>query len=77
MIRERTAAELPAARARGRKGARPRVMTEQKAKLARELYDGRECTVQEIAHTLTVSRATIYRSLAPTGSGGAAVSRHP
>jgi DNA invertase Pin-like site-specific DNA recombinase len=66
LVRERTAAGLAAARARGRKGGRPRVMTPDKAKVARELYDARQHTVQAIAATLGVSRATIYRCLAPT-----------
>jgi DNA invertase Pin-like site-specific DNA recombinase len=64
LVRERTAAGLAAARARGRKGGRPRVMTSDKARIARELYDGREHTVEAIAAAVGVSRATIYRALA-------------
>ena len=68
LIRERTMAGLAAARARGRVGGRPPVMTPQKVKLARQLYDAKESTVEEIASTLGVSRKTIYRHLAdPTG----------
>lgn len=70
LIRERTQAGLAAARARGRNGGRPRVMTARKTKVAKELYDSRECTVQAIADTLGVSRASIYRSLA--GANGRA-----
>ena len=66
LIRERTNAGLAAARARGRVGGRPPVMTPEKVKVARQLYDSKECTVEAIAKTLGVSRKTIYRHLAPT-----------
>ncbi len=66
LIRERTHAGLAAARARGRVGGRKPVLTPQKAAVARRLYDGKEHTVAEIAKVLGVSRATIYRHLAPT-----------
>src|SRR5215213_6599204 len=38
LIRERTAAGLAAARARGRRGGRPSVMTAHKARVAQEMY---------------------------------------
>ena len=37
-------------------------------KIARQLYDAKELTVEEIARTLGVSRKTIYRHLAEAGS---------
>jgi DNA invertase Pin-like site-specific DNA recombinase len=69
LIRERTHAGLAAARARGRRGGRPTVMTPEKRKAARRLYDGRQHTIAEIAATLGVRRATIYRSLSDTAVG--------
>ncbi len=63
LIAERTRAGLDAARARGRKGGRPTVMDDTKLSVAREMYSSRRHTVAEIASTLGVSRATIYRSL--------------
>lgn len=55
---------LAAARARGRVGGRrPRLTTDQ-AKLAQQLYDAREHTVQQIADMLGVPRTTIYGHLA-------------
>src|ERR1019366_2426255 len=45
LIRERTNAGLAAARARGRVGGRPPVMTPEKVKVARQLYDSKEHTV--------------------------------
>ena len=70
LIRERTQAGLAAARARGRHGGRPSVMTPAKAKVARQMYDSREHTVSAIAATLNVSRATLYRSLERHASSG-------
>ena len=63
LIRERTKAGLEAARARGRRGGRPTVMSAAKLDVASEMYSSRKHTVAEIAKTLGVSRATIYRSL--------------
>ena len=70
LIRERTVAGLNAARARGRVGGRPPVMTPEKVKVARQLYDAQDLTVEEIAKTIGVSRKTVYRHLAlPTPTG--------
>ena len=66
LVRERTQAGLSAARARGRLGGRPRAMTTDKVRLARQMYDSREHTVEAIAKTLGVSRASIYRHLDPS-----------
>jgi DNA invertase Pin-like site-specific DNA recombinase len=68
LIRERTRAGLLAARARGRNGGRPSVMTAEKLRVARELYGAREHTTAQIAAVLGVSRATLYRHLAPAAS---------
>jgi DNA invertase Pin-like site-specific DNA recombinase len=63
LIVERTQAGLAAARARGRKGGRPKKVTEEKVKVMREMYDSREYTVDTIATTVGVSRNTVYRYL--------------
>ncbi|MCA1699560.1 MAG: recombinase family protein [Actinobacteria bacterium] len=63
IIRERTQAGLAAARARGRKGGRPALMTPDKVKAARRMYDQRDMTVAEIGAVLGVSRGTVYRAL--------------
>jgi DNA invertase Pin-like site-specific DNA recombinase len=65
LVRERTMAGLAAARARGRVGGRPPTMTSDKVKVARQMYDAKEHTVEAIARTLGVSRKTIYRHLGP------------
>lgn len=62
IIQERTQAGLAAARARGRKGGRRTVMTPAKARSARALLDA-ETPLTEIAQSLGVGRATLYRWL--------------
>ena len=61
IIRERTQAGLNAARARGRKGGRPKSLTPKKAQMAEALYKDKNNTIDEICKTLNVSRATLYR----------------
>jgi DNA invertase Pin-like site-specific DNA recombinase len=63
LIRERTAAGLAAARARGRHGGRPSVLGGHKLRVAQEMYASGQYTVLAIANTLGVSRASIYRHL--------------
>src|SRR5213080_1412412 len=61
LIRERTNAGLQAARARGRKGGRPKSLTGKKTAMAQALYNDKNNTVDEICKTLNISRATLYR----------------
>jgi DNA invertase Pin-like site-specific DNA recombinase len=61
IIRDRTMAGLASARARGRKGGRPRAMTETKAEMARILRQDSKRNVKEICQTLQISEATFYR----------------
>ena len=61
LIRERTRAGLLAARARGRRGGRPRALDERKLALARSLYRDPANPPGDIARTLGISRATLYR----------------
>lgn len=71
ITRERTMAGLAAARARGRIGGRPRGLSEEnmrKAKAVKKLYDQRDMPVNEIAETLGISRATLYRYLQRVGA---------
>jgi DNA invertase Pin-like site-specific DNA recombinase len=63
IIRERTQAGLTAARARGRKGGRPKALTPKKAQMAVSLYNDKTNTITDICRTLNVSRATLYRHL--------------
>src|SRR5512143_2709496 len=63
IIRERTQAGLTAARARGRKGGRPKALTPKTVEQALTLYNAKTHTIDEICRTLNVSRATLYRYL--------------
>jgi DNA invertase Pin-like site-specific DNA recombinase len=54
LIRERTSAGLAAARARGRHGGRPSVMTAHKLQVAEEMYRSGQFTVAAIAKTLGI-----------------------
>src|ERR671937_1614753 len=61
IIRERTNAGLQAARARGRKGGRPKTLTPKKAQMVQDLYRNKENSIDEICKTLNISRTTLYR----------------
>jgi DNA invertase Pin-like site-specific DNA recombinase len=61
LIRERTNAGLQAARARGRKGGRPKALTPKKAQMVQDLYRNKDNSIDEICKTLNISRATLYR----------------
>jgi DNA invertase Pin-like site-specific DNA recombinase len=63
LIIERTQAGLTAARARGRKGGRPSVMTPEKIEVTRSMYASKKHTLAAIAETVGVSRATVCRAL--------------
>src|SRR4249919_3898354 len=62
LISENTQEGLAAARARGRVGGRPSVMTAGKLRVARQMLEAGS-TVTEIAATIGVGRATLYRHL--------------
>lgn len=60
---ERTHAGLATARARGRKGGRPRLLDSKKIDRAKQLHREGNMSVREIAKALDVSVATLYRYL--------------
>lgn len=62
LISEATLEGLAAARARGRIGGRPSVMTPAKLRIARHMLDDGN-TITEIAATIGVGRGTLYRHL--------------
>jgi DNA invertase Pin-like site-specific DNA recombinase len=61
LIRERTQAGLKAARARGRQGGRPKVLSAEKQRMAQALRDDPSQSIQAICKTLGISRTTFYR----------------
>lgn len=62
LIRERTKEGLAVAKARGRKGGRRRVITEQKLKKAKQLIE-KGLTVREAASAIGVGKSSLYESL--------------
>jgi DNA invertase Pin-like site-specific DNA recombinase len=69
LIRERTIAGVSAARARGRKGGRPKLnASTSKVAMAKRLYADKTNTPDDICETLHISRATLYRYI-NTGRG--------
>ncbi len=69
IIRERTQAGLAAARARGRRGGRPKVAglaDAKKVAMAQALYSDKTNSIADICKTLRVSRSTLYRYVRAT-----------
>ncbi|WP_439709820.1 helix-turn-helix domain-containing protein [Vibrio hyugaensis] len=61
LIRERIQAGLLAARARGRKGGRPKSLSKDKQALAVKLYDEKVHTVGQICEMMGISKPTLYK----------------
>lgn len=70
LIRERTQAGLAAARARGRKGGRPKGLdpqAERTACAAETLYREKRLSVREVAEELGIAKSTLYAYLRHRG----------
>jgi DNA invertase Pin-like site-specific DNA recombinase len=63
LIRERTQAGFTAARARGRRGGRPNVLTGKQLSIAQSLYDDPKNSIADICRMLKISKVTLYRSI--------------
>lgn len=63
IIRERTLAGLASARARGRRGGRPRRMSDSMIVAAKAMIKDGSLTIREIAEQLGVSDGTLYRHI--------------
>ena len=71
LIRERTQAGLEAARARGRKGGRPKALDGKKIDLLYQLYDAKEHNIKDVCRLLGISKPTLYSYLGQRGTKGA------
>jgi DNA invertase Pin-like site-specific DNA recombinase len=61
LIRERTNAGLEAARARGRKGGRPKALkSPSRVEMALSLYNDKTHSIDEICSQLHISRSTLF-----------------
>ena len=65
LTRERTMAGLASARARGRKGGRPKQLDDGQVKVAIALAEAGELMIREICEQVGCSRSTYYRQVAP------------
>ncbi|WP_425324438.1 recombinase family protein [Legionella busanensis] len=63
LIQERTQAGLSAARARGKKGGRPKVDTS-KIQAAKRMHQDKALAIADICKVLNISKPTLYRYLA-------------
>lgn len=63
LIRERTHAGLQAARARGRKGGRPKKLSPEKENLALQLYNEKSRSIKQICELVGISKPTLYKYL--------------
>lgn len=68
LIIERTQAGLASARARGRTGGRPRKMDEPKLRTAMAALSDRKSIAAEVARTLGVTTATLYKHVNADGT---------
>ena len=67
LISERTVAGLASARARGRTGGRPFIMTPAKVRLAMASMGNKDTNVGALCKELGITRQTLYRHVSPTG----------
>lgn len=65
LIKERTNAGLTAARARGRKGGRPRVLDDKQAAMVRSLFADPNNQPKVICESMGISLSTLYRYVGP------------
>jgi DNA invertase Pin-like site-specific DNA recombinase len=63
VIRERTNAGLAAARARGRQGGRPAILTPEQVLQLKRLHKDRESSISSLLTTFNIKRPTLYKYL--------------
>lgn len=69
LIRERTNAGLQAARARGRKGGRPKSLSNDKQALAVKLYNEKQHAIDQICEMMGISKPTLYKYIEQQSAG--------
>ncbi len=75
LSRARTDSGLAVARARGRKGGRPKkLLAPDKVLLAQHMYADKSLSIQEICSALGISRSTLYRYVEKTEAQDASLS---
>jgi DNA invertase Pin-like site-specific DNA recombinase len=61
VLKAKTTAGRRVARAKGRKGGRPKSLTAEEVTLLRELYNNKDVSIPEICEQLKISKMTLYR----------------
>lgn len=61
LIAERTQAGLSAARARGKVGGRPKTLSDDKRKLAVDLYNQKKMSIKKICEMMSITKPTLYK----------------
>lgn len=61
LISQRTKEGLADARARGRKGGRPKIYSNSKINAAIKMYHSKEYSISEITHATGISKTSLYR----------------
>ncbi len=62
LIRERTRAGLSSARARGKVGGRPKILSDQQIQVLKTLKADHSLSVSQVCNMLNISRTTYYRT---------------
>jgi len=63
LLRERTMADLQAARARGKMGGRSKTLSSEQQKRLKQLYKDQNVSVKEICQMMSISKPTLYKYL--------------
>lgn len=71
LLKERTMTGLSQARARGKKGGRHKILSEEKSEKALSLYREKKHTIQEICRIMNISKPTLYNYLRRSTEKGA------
>jgi DNA invertase Pin-like site-specific DNA recombinase len=66
VLKEKTHAGLRVARAKGRKGGRPKLLTDVEIQELRELHSNKDIPIPEIRRKFHLTRSTFYRYAKPT-----------
>jgi DNA invertase Pin-like site-specific DNA recombinase len=61
VMREKTSAGRRVARAKGRKGGRPKTLIAEEVQVLRELYNNPDISIPEICQQMKISKMTLYR----------------
>jgi DNA invertase Pin-like site-specific DNA recombinase len=65
VLKEKATAGRRVARAKGRKGGRPKLLTAEEVTLLQELYNNKEVSIPEICQQLKISKMTLYWYVKP------------